>query len=328
METVELAGTGRFTTRLGFGCGSVMGVLGRGDSLRMLEAAFDAGIRHFDVAPAYGYGEAERCVGAFAARHPGQITVATKFGIPAASGKSVKGVARRLARPLLKAMPGLKARLPGVSAAVAHTDTFVSGPNPIFTAEQARRSIESSLAALRVDRLDLLLLHEARAMDLNDDAMLRLLEDMVAAGKVGDFGIGSEASKLPALIESKPAYCRVLQCEWSVMDGGPAQGAAFRLHHRALTRHFGSLHAALLNDTERRGRWTEACAMDVGDAHVLAALMLKAAMLCNPGSVILFSSKQPGNVRRNASVANDNGLDEAAMRLYEAIQAEGQGQGE
>lgn len=322
METVELGGTGRTTTRLGFGCGSVMGVLGWRDSTRMLDAAFDAGIRHFDVAPAYGYGEAERCLGAFIARHPGQVTVASKFGIPAASGASLKGVTRKLARPLLKALPGLKARLPGVASAVAHTDTLVSGPNPIFTAEQARRSIENSLVALRVDRLDLLLLHEARSIDLNDDDLLRLLEDLVAAGKVGDFGIGSEGHKIPALLECKPAYCRVLQYEWSVMDRVPSFEQVFRLHHRSLTRNFASLHAALLDDAGRRKRWSEACGADLGDAKVLAGFMLKAAMLCNPKSVVLFSSKRPANILKNAKTASDNGLDHQAMRFYAAVQAE------
>ncbi len=127
-------------------------------------------------------------------------------------------------------MPSIKARLPGVSAAVAHIDTTVSGANPIFTAEQARISIESSLRALRVDRMDLLLLHEARAIDLNDDAVLRLLQDMVAAGKVGEFGIGSEGSKIPALLASKPAYCHVLQYEWSVFDPvSPSYNLCLRL---------------------------------------------------------------------------------------------------
>ncbi len=88
MEMIRLPVTGRQTTQLGLGCGSVMGVLGWADSTRLLETAFHAGIRHFDVAPAYGYGEAERCLGAFLARHPGEVTVTTKFGIPPASSTS------------------------------------------------------------------------------------------------------------------------------------------------------------------------------------------------------------------------------------------------
>ena len=81
MEQIRLASSGRETTRLGYGCSSIMGALGRRQSLRLLEAAYDAGIRHFDVAPMYGYGEAESCLGEFLQRHPGQLTVTTKYGI-------------------------------------------------------------------------------------------------------------------------------------------------------------------------------------------------------------------------------------------------------
>ncbi len=322
MDTLKLGSTGRETTRLGFGCGSVMGVLGRQDSLAMLESAYDAGIRHYDVAPAYGYGEAERCLGEFLARHPGHLTVATKFGIPQASRHSLKGVVRRLARPMLKAVPGLKRHLPGVAAAVAHTDTFVSGPNPIFTAERARQSVEDSLIALKLERIDLLLLHEARAMDLTEDRLLRTLEDLVVSGKVGDFGIGSEASKIAALRRQRPGYCRVLQYEWSVLDEIVPPDDAFRLHHRALTHNFRSLHADLIADPARCRRWSEECGLDLGNADILAGLMLKVALLCNPHSVILFSSKRQGNVHKNVGVAQEGGMEAAAWRFYALIRAE------
>ena len=59
-----------------------MGSISRRESLRLLEAAFDAGIRHFDVAPMYGYGEAEGCLGEFLQRHRADVTVTTKYGIP------------------------------------------------------------------------------------------------------------------------------------------------------------------------------------------------------------------------------------------------------
>ena len=54
MHTIPLANTTRQTTRLGFGCGSLMGATNRRDSLQLLETAYEAGIRHFDVAPMYG----------------------------------------------------------------------------------------------------------------------------------------------------------------------------------------------------------------------------------------------------------------------------------
>ena len=57
-------------------------MLNRRQSLALLESAFEAGIRHFDTAPMYGYGEAESCLWEFLSKHPGEMTVTTKFGIP------------------------------------------------------------------------------------------------------------------------------------------------------------------------------------------------------------------------------------------------------
>src|SRR5260370_39566152 len=59
MEYVRLAPGLPPSSRLGFGCGSVMGRIGRAASLRAIAAALDAGITHFHVARLYGYREAE-----------------------------------------------------------------------------------------------------------------------------------------------------------------------------------------------------------------------------------------------------------------------------
>ena len=104
-------GHGRTTTRLGFGCSSLMGAMGRRASLAILEAAYDAGIRHFDVAPMYGYGEAESCLGEFLQRHRNQVTVTTKYGIPPGKKSSLIYAARRVAGPIIKTLPNLKHRL-------------------------------------------------------------------------------------------------------------------------------------------------------------------------------------------------------------------------
>ncbi len=119
METIELGTTGRTTTRLGYGCSSLMGGMNRSESLAALEAAFDAGIRHFDVAPMYGFGEAESCLGEFLGRHRADVTVTTKYGIPPARNQGLIGVARSIARPLVKALPGLKRGLSRVAGKAA-----------------------------------------------------------------------------------------------------------------------------------------------------------------------------------------------------------------
>jgi len=61
----------------------------------------------------------------------------------------------------------------------------------------------------------------------------------------------------------------------------------------------------------------------VVDADVLAELMLKAALVKNPGSIILFSSKNPQHIAENARLADDRDLDLAAAKFYELVQASG-----
>ena len=94
--------------RLGFGCSALVGGRTRRESLRLLDAAWDAGIRHFDTARVYGSGDAEELLGSFAGGRRSAMTITTKFGIePLPSNPATaiaKGTVRRLlrrSRPLL-----------------------------------------------------------------------------------------------------------------------------------------------------------------------------------------------------------------------------------
>ncbi|WP_433983286.1 aldo/keto reductase [Tunturiibacter empetritectus] len=306
MEKIALGDTGRTTTPLGFGCSSLMGAMGRRDSLAILESAYDAGIRHFDVAPMYGYGEAESCLGEFLQRHRDHVTVTTKYGIPPTKKSPFLSLARRVARPILKAVPSAKHRLAQAASAAKRTSERAT-----FTPQQAKASLERSLAALRTDHIDLWLLHEVSAADLRDEALLSFLEEQVQQGTVGSFGIGSSADKIPTLLAQHPAYCRTLQYEWSVLDPevdpeinpeADSEAAAsptspFRIHHRSLTENFRSLHRTLSEDKQLCQRWSASTNIDLSNPEQLAHLMLKAALVMNPRSVILFSSKIPSTFK-------------------------------
>src|SRR5207248_3024457 len=84
----------------------------------------------------------------------GQVTVTTKYGIPAAKRQGLISMARSVARPIVKAVPGLKRGL--TSAAAKATSP---GPKPSFTAAEARKSLDRSLRELKTDRIDIWLLH-------------------------------------------------------------------------------------------------------------------------------------------------------------------------
>ena len=317
MQTIELGTTGRTTTRLGYGCSSLMGALGRRESLGLLAAAYDAGIRHFDVAPLYGFGQAESCVGEFLAQHPGELTVTTKYGIPRAQAQGLVGLARAIVRPIVRALPGLKR---GMSAAAGKA--FSGGEKASFTEAEARQSLERSLRELKTSRIDVWLLHEVTADDLREsEELLKFLEGQVAAGTIGAFGVGSERNRVETLAIKRPAFCGVVQFEWSVVDG-PVLGldGPFRIHHRALTDNFFRLHERLLEEGGRCAEWSRETGADLADREVLAALMLKAALVENPGAIVLFSSKEAAHMRRNVAVAEDASLEAPARKLYELVQ--------
>ena len=296
-----------------------MGSLGRRDSRAILETAWDAGIRHFDVAPMYGYGEAEACLGEFLRQHAGQATVTTKYGIPPASTSPVKRVMRSAARSAIQRFPGLKQRVAGISAAATQRQPE---PKMAFTAEQAKASLERSLRALKTDHIDLWLLHEVAANELRDASLLRLLNDLVADGTIGTFGVGSDGNKIADLVALRPEYCPILQFQWSVLDPVPSIGTAFRIHHRALTGNFRALHESLLSDPSRCRRWSAILGIDLGDRETLAKLMLKAALVSNPEGIILFSSKNAAHIRANMEAASDDALSIPAARLHELVQSD------
>ncbi len=151
METVQLPGSGRRTSRLAMGSSSLTGGTSRREALSLLETAFDAGIRHFDTAPSYGMGLAEACVGEFLSRHAGEVTVTTKYGIPAPKNQSAVALARGLVKPLVQRIPGFKKRLQSAARAVTRN----AAPRS-YTVSEAQATLENSLRALRVERIALI----------------------------------------------------------------------------------------------------------------------------------------------------------------------------
>jgi hypothetical protein len=120
----------------------------------------------------------------------------------------------------------------------------------------------------------------------------------------------------------RPAYCRTLQFEWSILDVPIHTTEPFRIHHRALTNNFLSIHTALANNESLCQRWSASTNADLSRPEILASLMLKASLVMNPASIILFSSKNPAHIRANVQTAADTTLDLRARQLYDLVQAE------
>jgi D-threo-aldose 1-dehydrogenase len=309
---LRLPGSGTPTTSLGYGCSQLMGRLTRRESLALLEAAFDSGIRHFDTAPSYALGQSERVLGeAFRARRD-RITITTKYGLRLPRGQSFLGIARRVLLPVIRHVPAVKARLARAAGGLAGKARF--------SADELRTSIDASLAALQTDYIDVLLLHEAVAGDLTDE-LFTALERSVEAGKIRSFGIGSEAAAIAPIYRDAPRFCPILQFEWSVLSRDkPAYPDSFLITHRSLSGNVARLRAWLDAHPQMAAAWSTELDRDVASAPVLSRLMLAAARHVNPAGITLFSSRNAENIRANARAMEGAG-DALAAAAFAALVA-------
>ncbi len=279
--------------RLGFGCAGLLQLPLRGQRQRLLAAAYDAGLRHFDLARMYGLGMAEAEVGRFARGREG-VTIATKFGIepPAPAMARLQAPARAA----IAALPALREKLKGGGEGGGER------PPRRYDAAGARRSLETSLRALGAERVDLFLVHDPGPGDEVDaEGIAELCERLRDEGKVGAWGISGDPD--PCLeLAPRLGPEAVLQVRDGIFDPAPVPAALAP----AIT--FGVLGAAVgriaahLAEPGRRAAWSEEVGLDCGRPEVLASLLLQDALARNEEGGVLFATTRP--VRLRAALAS------------------------
>jgi diketogulonate reductase-like aldo/keto reductase len=312
--------TGATTSPLGYGCSQLMARTGRAASIRLVEAAYDAGIRHFDVARLYGYGEAEGALGELLARHRDEVTVTTKLGLEPPARSRGLALAKAVARPLARALPPLR-RL-----ARERASRMIEGGR--FGVADARASLETSLRELRTDRVDLLLLHECRPADLTDE-LLDFLGERVRDGSVGAIGIATDPESSSAIVRERPAAAGVVQVHSGVTSPTLRERPELARAELAITHSplldLDAVHAHAAA-SERAARWSEALGVDCRDRRRLGELLLAWACDANDGGIVLFSSRDPDNIAANARLELGPERREQVARLAELVRAELPGQ--
>ncbi|GAB3880580.1 aldo/keto reductase [Kibdelosporangium lantanae] len=167
-------------TTFGFGAagiGNLYTEVTDADAEAALEAAWEAGVRYFDTAPHYGLGLSERRLGKFLADKPrDEYVLSTKVG--------------RLLEPV---------DLPGLDL-----DNGFAVPRRYqrvydYSADGVKRSVESSLDRLGLDRVDILLLHDPddhweQAAGEGAPALVSLRDQ----GVVSSVGVGMNQWEMPA----------------------------------------------------------------------------------------------------------------------------------
>lgn len=166
-----------------------------------LAAAWQSGIRAFDTAPHYGVGLSERRLGDFLADRPrSQFTICTKVGrrLVPASGP-VEGVDEFYGTPALSRVRD-------------------------YSADGVRASLEDSLRRLRLDRVNLALIHDP------DDFMTEALDcaypalaELRAAGVVGAIGVGMNyTAPLAWFVSRTDLDCVLVAGRYSLLDTSAA----------------------------------------------------------------------------------------------------------
>jgi D-threo-aldose 1-dehydrogenase len=198
-ERVRLGRTALTVTKFGLGTAPLAGLfepVDEAQGLGVIERAWNKGIRFFDTAPLYGYGLAEMRVGTVLRRKPrDEFVLASKVG--------------RLLRADAPPEPGQ-----------AYRGTPAVNPVFDFSYEGVMRSVDESLERLRLDRIDVLHIHDPD--DHYDQAIngaYRALDRLRTDGVIGAVSAGmNQAEMLTRFAREANFDCFLLAGRYTLLD--------------------------------------------------------------------------------------------------------------
>jgi len=220
MRAIKIPGCDLFVSRFTFGTASLFNAGTSKQRLHVLSAAYDHGFTHFDTAPYYGFGIAERDLKPLLAAHR-NITVATKVGIYSPGGEAQPAAAVFLRKAAGKIVSSLSR--PIIDGSVA----------------RARHALTGSLRRLGRERIDLYLLHEPDISLFDTDEWLRWLESK--SDRVANFGVAGDPRHLQPFVQSNNPLAACVQ----TLDSNEGREADFVLNQgRPLQITFGYVSGA------------------------------------------------------------------------------------
>jgi D-threo-aldose 1-dehydrogenase len=306
--------------RLGFGCANLYGLPGKRDRRAVLEAAYDFGVRHFDVAPIYGLGLAEAEVAEFA-RNRGDITIATKFGLRPTGIGLAAGFVQPPVRRLMQKSASVKSTVKQ-SEGGGLDRILYSRKN--FSVENVKRALASSLRALRTDRIDYFLLHEPTDEHSEDyPALVDYLESECRRGTVANWGPAGGAPGVHELdMLTKSASVVQISGDLFAGYGVPAPGSGSTvITHGFLSTALPRVQAELDRDPELRVLCSEMLGADLSEERNVVMLLVGEALDRNEGGIVLFSSTKTHHVELICRAAADTALrnvSEVATKIRES----------
>jgi D-threo-aldose 1-dehydrogenase len=302
------------TSQLGFGC-AFWSSIGERDAARILDAAYDAGIRHFDVAPYYLNGAAERYVGRFLSKHK-DISIATKYGLLPFSDEALHA---RLMRILLK--PVYRSMRAGLKWPFQAKISRISRRKAKFTAEEMQCSLERSSALLKRSYIDIFLFHEPDGHDFGDERLLSSIRKSVAEGRVGAIGIGAQSDQAIEVFNNDSNSWDVMQYDWNAFSGSRLFPRTFQIIYWVTGRHFRELHRSFLHDDHLVRNWSDRIGLDLYRPDNLRTMLFKAALLSNDDGITLVYSSNIDHIYQNVAVVENSSLDRSARIFLDLAQS-------
>ena len=193
LETMELGSTGLKVTRIGLGgapMGGLFSEVSSENAFSILETAYESGIKYFDTAPLYGSGKSESYYGTYLPYVPrNQFVISTKVG-------------RVLKEADRSPCDAVYVNLPEVQV---HFD---------YSRDGILRSIEDSLRRLKLDKIDIALVHDPD--DHYEQALkeaLPTLYDLRSEGVITAIGAGMNQWEMMGL------FAREADCDCFLLAG-------------------------------------------------------------------------------------------------------------
>ena len=286
-------------SRLGLGCASLGSRIGARAGLRALSAAHEAGVTWFDVAPAYGLGNAELLLGEFLKGRRRSVSVTTKVGIAPPERLRLMKYAYAVGRPAMSVASGLRGAFRKIRA--------TRNRHLPLDANLVEASIVQSLRRLRTDRVDVYALHDPSPEDVARDDVLRALERVLERGQARRIAIAGGAEACRAALRA-PGIYGLLQMSVEHFASG---GAEFAACGKPVVVHsvFGvdGMRDVLLSTLARRPERARILAERGyrGDRErAVADLLLERALALNGDGIVLTSMFAPGHLEANVAVAS------------------------
>jgi aryl-alcohol dehydrogenase-like predicted oxidoreductase len=177
--------------QLVFGTAGLSSLSTQSQALRLLDTAYEQGIRHFDTAPLYGQGYAEWILGRFLRSKGTEVQVTDKFGL---AGDVAPRIDPRIAMPLNHFRKRLQrsGHAPQHSGGAPHHARL---PFRRITRSQLEVSLAGSLKRLSRTRIDCYMMHEGLPSFLDDDARTWLFRQQ-QQGVIGSLGVATNGQEI------------------------------------------------------------------------------------------------------------------------------------